>query len=367
MPKPTATSEPTEIPTLAATSTPAERLVYPEGLSAVFVNSDGSNEEKIELFSPDSIPADTVLDIRPSPDGRYLAFGAVTGFYQPGTYYSAMHIMDLQTKSVNLVTNTWNQLGGGASWSPDSRRLVLSNNRIVVWDNNANQLEHLTSYGDVQMHHLYSVWSPDGKYIVFACFESERSFPDPSTNNHGKLCIMHPDGTNLKVLVDQALLLGGSQWDILDTEYNVFAWSPDSQWIAYMVGDVEPDIAIVNIETGETRMLVSGPGRDVNPDWSPDGSRIVFSSNRNSKYEIFTVGANGEGLANLTPDSEADNLSPFWSPTGNHIAWLSVTITTLPSQTDITSLGVVMNPDGSGKMDVGASVRPLVWIRSQTP
>ena len=351
MPKPTATFEPTEIPVPTVTSAPVERLVYPEGLSAVFVNSDGSNKEKVELFSPDSIPADTVLDIRPSPDGRYLAFGAVTGFYQPGTYYSAMHIMDLQTKSVIAVTKNgeWNELGGGASWSPDSRKVVFFNN--AIWDNDIGQLRYLTLYGDTRKHPLYPVWSPSGEYIAFACFDSEFSFPMSSLGeSHGELCLIRPDDTEVQTLVEHIYLPDSRP-------PNVFSWSPDGRWIAYLVGDTVPDIAIVNIETRETRILASNPAKDTNPDWSPDGTRIAFASNRNGKDEIFVVGLDDKNLTSLTPNSEFDNFNPVWSPSGNHIAFLS--------QYEF----LTMNADGTGKTHIGTSVSVsrLAWIPSQKP
>ncbi|MBI3243603.1 MAG: TolB family protein [Chloroflexi bacterium] len=349
-PKPTATPEPTEILTPTATSTPVERLVYPEGLSAVFVNSDGSNKEKLELLSPDSVPADTaVQNLQPSPDGRYLAFGAVTGFYQPGTYYSAMHIMDLQTKSAIAATKNgeWNELGGGASWSPDSRKMVFFSN--AIWDNDIGQLEYLTSYGDTRKHPLYPVWSPSGEYIAFACFESEFSFPMSSLGeSHGELCLIRPDDTEVQTLVEHIYLPDSRP-------PNAFSWSPDGRWIAYLAGDTMPDIAIVNIETRETRILASSPAKDTNPDWSPDGTRIAFASNRNGKDEVFVVGLDGRNLTSLTPNSEFDNFNPVWSPSGNHIAF-----TSFDPGTSVHMLTTITT-DGTVSTQIGFSGARPVW------
>lgn len=60
------------------------------------------------------------------------------------------------------------------------------------------------------------------------------------------------------------------------------------------------------------RLLVQGPAR--NPDWSPDGRRIVFNAG-----EIFTVGPSGDSLIQVTNVGRA--FFPSWSPDGESIAF----------------------------------------------
>lgn len=50
-----------------------------------------------------------------------------------------------------------------------------------------------------------------------------------------------------------------------------------------------------------------------NSPWSPDGSRIVFFTTRDSDWEIYTMNADGSGLANLTNDEGRDQ-HPSWRP-----------------------------------------------------
>lgn len=59
-----------------------------------------------------------------------------------------------------------------------------------------------------------------------------------------------------------------------------------------------------------------------NPDWSPDGSEIVFESTRDGKYAIYLVRADGSGLRKLT-SGEADDEQPRWSPDGKQIVFIS--------------------------------------------
>ncbi len=58
------------------------------------------------------------------------------------------------------------------------------------------------------------------------------------------------------------------------------------------------------------------------PAWSPDGSRIVFGSGVGRKAEIFVVNADGTNLARLT-DNRVEDLLPAWSPDGGTVAFTS--------------------------------------------
>lgn len=75
-----------------------------------------------------------------------------------------------------------------------------------------------------------------------------------------------------------------------------------------------------------------------NPDWSPDGSRIVFESTRDGKYAIYVVQADGSGLRKLTSGEAADE-QPRWSPNGKQIVFIS--------QRDKHLQLYVMDADGS--------------------
>jgi Tol biopolymer transport system component len=62
---------------------------------------------------------------------------------------------------------------------------------------------------------------------------------------------------------------------------------------------------------------------DQHPAWSPDGSTIVFSSNRAGHFELYMVKATGTGLVRLTYTKDrTENLEPAWSPDGQSIAFV---------------------------------------------
>jgi TolB protein len=75
------------------------------------------------------------------------------------------------------------------------------------------------------------------------------------------------------------------------------AWSPDGTKIAFSTNrDGNLEIYVMNANgTGQTRLTNNIGFADLDPDWSPDGSKIAFSSNRDGNLEIYSMNADGTG------------------------------------------------------------------------
>jgi len=67
---------------------------------------------------------------------------------------------------------------------------------------------------------------------------------------------------------------------------------------------------------------IASGASDTAPDWSPDGTRLAFTSHEDGNFEIYMVAASGAGRTRLTRSS-ATNVAPTWSPDGQWIAFLS--------------------------------------------
>ena len=120
-------------------------------------------------------------------------------------------------------------------------------------------------------------------------------------------------------------------------------WSPDGKWLALTSTDGSPDgkadVCVMDIEGNRLQNLTQSPGIDKVGSWSPDGSKIVFFSNRDGNGEIYVMDTNGENQVNLTNHPALD-AAPAWSPDGTQIAFHS---NREGDQDDIYA----MSPDGA--------------------
>jgi Tol biopolymer transport system component len=83
------------------------------------------------------------------------------------------------------------------------------------------------------------------------------------------------------------------------------------------------EIIVINADgSGETN-LSNNPALDYHPDWSPDGTKIVFVSSRDHfTGEIYIMNEDGTGVTRVTTNLVAEN-TPAWSPDGTKIAFTS--------------------------------------------
>lgn len=87
--------------------------------------------------------------------------------------------------------------------------------------------------------------------------------------------------------------------------------------------DLCGEVWSVEPEGGQPARLDLGDGESCDPDWSPDGRRIAFSSNHGAaEFRIFVADANGEHAVAVThPRAGARDFMPAWSPDGTQIAF----------------------------------------------
>jgi Tol biopolymer transport system component len=140
----------------------------------------------------------------------------------------------------------------------------------------------------------------------------------------GEIYTMMPDGTDIKQLTSNAAADGQP------------AWSPDGTQIAFTSNRDAiraGEIQIYKMDadgTNQIRLTTDSPlyDRRVRPAWSPNGDQIAFSTDgSDGTLDVFVMDPNGNNVRDLTEDSEvfgfgADS-APAWSPDGTQIAYSS--------------------------------------------
>jgi tricorn protease len=126
--------------------------------------------------------------------------------------------------------------------------------------------------------------------------------------------------------------------------------SADGKRMAFVV---RGDIFVVTIDKGgEAKRLTDNPTRDGDMIWSPDGKTLVYSSNRDGGFHLYTVNIATKETRQLTKGGGTDS-SPRYSPDGKWIAFRRGPKTGL----------YLIKPDGSGEQAVvkGPNVSDFRW------
>jgi Tol biopolymer transport system component len=185
-------------------------------------------------------------------------------------------------------------------------------------------MRRLTSYG---VYTAEGVLSPDGRRIVFTSLKD------------GDLDIytMNVDGTDVRRLTTTPGYDGGPWWSPDGTKivYRAWHYAPDDSagLRAYRellaqraIRPNRMELFVMNADGSGQRQITALGGANFGPSWTPDGRRIIFSSNhtnpRSRNFDLYVVGLDGSGLERVTANPEFDGF-PMFSPDGRTLVWAS--------------------------------------------
>jgi TolB protein len=156
-------------------------------------------------------------------------------------------------------------------------------------------------------------WSPDGRSIAYTSYRRGGGQIFISNIFQGTLDEVTRAPKDAEAAKGERV---GENW--------LPAWSPDGTRLAFTsTRDGNPEIYVANRDGSDLRRLTNHPGIDITPTWSPSGTQVAFTSDRSGSPQIYIVSADGVGAPNrVTSESYCDK--PTWSPAPyNEIAYAS--------------------------------------------
>jgi Tol biopolymer transport system component len=381
--------------------TPDNRLVLTtiDSVTAILNPDTGEAVNYFYRHSPDFPIATTSLVF--DRDGQQAAMGDQYGAIFIWEDTRTSELWTSQARPVGDSVTRHNEAVRILAWHPSGQYLASGSwdGSVRIWDPEAGELLEVIEVGeDVQVNSVawrpgsyeLAYGKPDGTVeVIVPASVSQPPTPTADPNHvpdtsyqiifasdrggsEGPIYMMNPDGTNIHLLpindgmsISPACSSEGAYiafyseigLQVADASFTCvqtvvprasslagFSLSASAGKVAFVrVEDGNRDIYVSNIDgTGQTR-LTTHPGFDIWPALSPDGTKVVFASNRSGQpnnYELYIIDADGSNLMQLT-NTGGSNTDPSWSPDGTKIAFTS-------DRAGNGSLNIyVMNLDGS--------------------
>ena len=219
-----------------------------------------------------------------SPDGQYVYF---TSYMEDEPH---IYMLNLKTNSVDLISSQTG-LNTAPAVSPDGKTIACvltkdGNSEIYLLDRKGKIKKRLTYYWSIE---TAPTWSPDGKEIAFT---SDRT-------GSPQIYIMDREGLNIRRI--------SYQGNYSDSP----CWSPRGDRIIFTSRNGRFRIVSVDV-TGKDFRVLTDLGDNENPEFSPDGNHIVFTSTRLGKKEVYSMDIFGQNQRRISNGGGYSN--PAWSP-----------------------------------------------------
>ena len=280
-----------------------------------YVVRSGGADEGLKTFYPrdravTTVVQGTVRNPSWSPDGRQVVFQRLSRL---GSTRALAPLFSRNPEFQLLQSEPF------PAFSADGSRLVFSQYNFAkpasagVEMANAYDvsIEMLNRDGSAQRTLFYrkgysafsAAWSPAGDQLALSVGRYFRSPGAPP----GQIALVKPDGSDFQLLVDDGLNNGFP------------SWSPDGKRLVFKRGH---QLAILTLADRKITALTDGSHEDNLPQWSPTSDTILFTSDRDGQFDLYTIRPDGSQLRRLTT-TPGQNAHAVWSSDGQWIVFSS--------------------------------------------
>jgi Tol biopolymer transport system component len=243
-------------------------------------------------------PFSAELNVGPalSPDGRWLAFISTRSLLSVDIFIADTSNGRVVRKLTSTATDphfsSIQFIHSAGAWDRGSRRLAVATVAggrpvLAIYDALDGSLEREIEIRDVD-EILAPAWAPDDTAIAFS----------GQRGGLTDLYVFDLQQNQLRRLTTDAFA------DLQP------AWSPDGRRLAFATDRFTSDIAklsfgayqvgVLDVASGRVERLVSAPGKQINPQWSPDGGSIYFISDREGVSNVYRATSGGGDTSQVT-------------------------------------------------------------------
>ena len=284
-----------------------------------------------------------------SPDGKRVVYEVSRTNWEDNAFERDLWITDTATGEGHQLTAS-KKSSTNAAWSPDGKWIAFLSDRpgqisgspdgkkqIYVISADGGEARQLTK---VDAGVNIFAWSPDSKKFAFTAEDPESKAMKDRKEKYGEYQVVHADYSmshlwtleipagESETLPEPKRLTDGATFSVGE-----FEWSPDGTRIAFsaqrdpdLISTGTADIYVVTVNDGKVKKTVDTPGPERNPHWSPDGKQIAFETSAGSKYFFYTnmkiavVDADGGTPRVLTDAFDEDPGLIDWAADGIYFA-----------------------------------------------
>jgi dipeptidyl aminopeptidase/acylaminoacyl peptidase len=283
-----------------------------------------------------------------SPDGKRVVYEVQKANWEENAFDRNLWIVDVATGESHALTSA-KKSSTNAAWSSDGKWIAFLSDRpgqikdtpegkkqLYVISADGGEAQQITKVeNDVNAFD----WAPDSKRIAFSMADPDPKALKDRKEKYGEYSVVHADYlmTHLWTIeIPDAGTAAAEPKRLTDSDkFSVgeFSWSPDGTRIAFgaqkdpdLISSETADLYLVTVNDGAVKKIVSTPGPDTNPKWSPDGKKIAFETAAGAKYYYYTnvkiavVPAEGGAPQILTEAFDEDPGLIAWGPAGIYFA-----------------------------------------------